>query len=73
LDGGALLSASIKKILPGRRTPTPVVWGELYGPGSEVTRAKMVTPEGTPPSRLALKWIILLLAVAAVLAVLVWA
>lgn len=30
LDKGALQSASVKKVLSGRRAPVPVIWGELY-------------------------------------------
>lgn len=39
LDSGALQSASIKKVLRGRRAPTPVVWGELYSADAPVEHA----------------------------------
>lgn len=42
LDEGGLQSAEIKKILPGRKAPIPVVWGEVY-------RAEASLPDLKPP------------------------
>jgi hypothetical protein len=64
LDDGSLQSASVKKILSGRRAPIPVVWGELYGQDSGVSHARTtVRPvEAAPPMRQGWAWLALVAA-----------
>ncbi len=53
LDDGGKQSAEIKKILRGRRTPIPVVWGEIYSkdcPLTDVwTQAQVLERAGLHP------------------------
>lgn len=72
LDGGALQSASVKKVLHGRQAPVPVVWGELFAADAPVQHAvkKSDLPRAVVSHRSGCLSLLVLIAAAGVLGLL---